>query len=293
VVAPDRLRFDFSHHVPVSDEQARAIEEEVNRGIWENVAITTYQMAYRDALAKGAMALFGEKYGDRVRVVDIAGLSIELCGGTHVRSTGQIGLFHFTHETGVAAGVRRIEAVTGPGAYDLVRQLDERMDTVAELLRTSPEHLARKVEGLLEERRKLEKQIEALLKAGAVDTAGAAGTTEELVVGDVRVAVGEAPVTDRAQIGMMMDTFREQQRQAIRVLFSGGDRPGVHVAVTDDLISRGIKAGDLVRQIAAASGGSGGGRPHFASGGIGAGASLDETRRRVPEIVRAALGAGV
>jgi alanyl-tRNA synthetase len=287
VVAPDRLRFDFSHHAPVTEEQLAAIEEAVNRGIWQNVDIVTYELAYQDALAKGAMALFGEKYGDRVRVIDIPNLSLELCGGTHVRSTGQIGLFHFTHETGVAAGVRRIEAVTGPGAYDLMRQLDARLDAASDLLRTTPEHLGRRIESLLAERQRLDAQIAELLRRGSGEQ-GAGSST--LRVGDATVIVDESPVTDRGQIGLLMDAFREQQKSAIKVLFTGGERPGVHVAVTDDLVSRGVRAGDLVRQIAAASGGSGGGRPHFASGGIGPAITVDETRRRVPEIIRTALG---
>jgi alanyl-tRNA synthetase len=287
VVAPDRLRFDFSHHGPVTDEELREIEAEVNNGIWLNAAIQTYEMAYRDALAKGAMALFGEKYGDRVRVVDIPGLSIELCGGTHTRTTGQIGLFHFTHETGVAAGVRRIEAVTGPGAYERVKQLDQRIQSAAETLRTTPEHVAHKIELLLEERRKLEKQIEELLKRGGGEPSADSRT---LQVGDATVVLDESPVADRNQIGVLMDAFRSQQARGVKVLFTGGDRPGVHVAVTDDLISRGLKAGDLVKRIAAVSGGSGGGRPHFASGGLGDVAKAEETRRQVPEIVREALG---
>jgi len=286
VVAPDRLRFDFSHHGPVTDTELREIEEKVNHGVWLNADIATYEMAYRDALAKGAMALFGEKYGDRVRVVDIPGLSIELCGGTHTRTTGQIGLFHFTHETGVAAGVRRIEAVTGPGAYERVKQLDVRIQAAAETLRTTPEHVAHRIEQLLEERRKLEKQIEELLKRGSREP-GAGGRTVQ--VGDATLVLDESPVADRGQIGVLMDTFRSQQARGVKVLFTGGDRPGVHVAVTDDLISRGLKAGDLVKRIAAVSGGSGGGRPHFASGGIGDAGKVEETLQRVPAIVREAL----
>jgi alanyl-tRNA synthetase len=286
VVAPDRLRFDFSHHGPVTDEELHEIEEEVNHGVWLNVELHTYQMAYRDALAKGAMALFGEKYGDVVRVVDIPGLSTELCGGTHVRTTGQIGLFHFTHETGVAAGVRRIEAVTGPGAYELVKQLDKRVAEAADVLRTNPEYLAHRIEALLEERRRLEKQIEALLKR---DSRLPMADSRGIQVGDATLVLEDAPVEDRAQIGMLMDAFREEQQRGVKVLFTTGSRPGVHVAVTDDLIARGLKAGDLVRQIAAVSGGSGGGRPHFASGGIGDASRIEETRRRVPEILQAAL----
>jgi alanyl-tRNA synthetase len=283
VVAPDRLRFDFSHHHPVSDEELRSIEEAVNQGVWANVDVETYQMSYADAIAAGAMALFGEKYGDKVRVVDMPGISKELCGGTHVRTTGQIGLFHFTHESGVAAGVRRIEAVTGPAAYTALRELDQRLSRAAETLRTNPEHLAARIEALLAERKRLEKQIEDLVRSGAGAAAGGSG--EEHRINGTLVVVGDAPVPDREQIGVLMDAFREKQRNAVQVLFVQGERPGVHVAVTDDLVSRGVRAGDVVSGIAAVSGGRGGGRPHFASAGVGDPAKFDEMRRRAPEIV--------
>ncbi len=286
VVAPDRLRFDFSHHSPVSEADLKSIEEEVNRGIWLNVDVETYQMAYQEAIAKGAMALFGEKYGDKVRVVDIPGLSVELCGGTHTRTTGQAGLFHFTGESGVAAGVRRIEAVTGPGAYDLVKTLDERIAEAAERLRTAPEHLARRIETLLEEKRRLEGQIEELIREKGK---GKREKGDATLVNGVEVEISETPLSDRAQIGTLMDNFREGRANAISVLFTGGERPGVHVAVTDDLIQRGVRAGDLVKRIAQLTGGSGGGRPHFASGGIGDAARVAETRERVPELVKEML----
>jgi alanyl-tRNA synthetase len=291
VVAPDRLRFDFSHHRPVGDQDRGAIEEIVNQGVWANVDVRTYEMPYAEAIASGAMALFGEKYGDRVRVVDMVGLSKELCGGTHVRSTGQIGLFHFTGETGVAAGVRRVEAVTGPGAYAAIQELDRQLGAAAEALRTGPAHLAARIEALLAERKRLEKQLADLLRSGRAEVPGGGGgaTGERHTFGDAVVVVDDAPVSDREQIGLLMDTFRQRQRSAVQVLFVGGDRAGVHVAVTDDLVSRGVKAGDLANRIAAVSGGRGGGRPHFASAGIGDPARYEEMRRRAPEIVGAAL----
>src|SRR6267378_205170 len=167
VVAPERLRFDFSHHGPIKGEQLGVIETEVNAHIWENISIETRQMAYKDAVAAGAMALFGEKYGDVVRVVDVPGVSLELCGGTHVGSTGQIALFRFTHETGAAAGVRRIEALTGPTAYRYALELQHRLSEASGLLKTQPEHLARRIEAMLEENKKLEKRVAELLKGGA------------------------------------------------------------------------------------------------------------------------------
>jgi alanyl-tRNA synthetase len=282
VVAPDRLRFDFSHHEPVRSEELDAIEEEVNEHIWENVPVETRQMPYKEAIARGAIAFFGDKYGDVVRVVDMPGVSMELCGGTHVRSTGQIGLFHFAGETGVAAGVRRVEAITGPVAYTHVKSLGERIDEAAGTLRTNPEHLARKIEALLEERKRLERQVEELLREGG---GGGRKEYEKHQLGDVVLFVGDAPVSDRGKIGLLMDSFRESHRSAIQVLVVAGDRPGIHVGVTDDLISRGVKAGDLANRIAAVSGGRGGGRPHFASAGTGDPTKLALARERTSAIV--------
>src|ERR1700694_3352681 len=162
VVASERLRFDFSHHGPIKGEQLAAVEAEVNAHVWENLPVGTRETAYKDAVAAGAMALFGEKYGDVVRVVDIPGVSLELCGGTHVASTGQIALFRFTHETGAAAGVRRIEALTGPAAYRHALELQSRLTEAAGLLKTQPEHLARRIDAMLEENKKLEKRIAGL-----------------------------------------------------------------------------------------------------------------------------------
>ena len=288
VVAPDRLRFDFSHHAPLSEDELRAIEEQVNEAIWVNPEVLTHQMSYDEAITRGAMALFGEKYGDVVRVVDVAGISLELCGGTHVRTTGQIGLFRFTGETGVAAGVRRIEAVTGRGAYDAVKWLDDHMSDAAQRLRTNPEFVARKIETLIEEKRRLEKQIGELLRETG---SGKRETLDEHHIGDTLLVVGDAPVSQRDQIGFLMDAFREKHKNAVQVLFVSGGRPGIHVAVTDDLVGRGVKAADIVNRIAAVSGGRGGGRAHFASAGGGDPAKLPEARRLTPGIVRELLSA--
>jgi alanyl-tRNA synthetase len=287
VVAPDRLRFDFSHHAPVTDDELSAVEAEVNRGVWLNAVVSNYEMPYDKALRVGAMALFGEKYGDVVRVVEVPGISVELCGGTHVRSTGQIGLFHFTHETGVAAGVRRVEAVTGPGAYAHVKVLGGRMRLAAESLRTSPEHVTRKIESLIEEKRKLEKQVEELLREGGT---GNREGVAEVKLGTTMLSLEESSIADRAKIGLMMDAFRDQNKDSIRVVITTGDRPGIHVAVTDDLVSKGVRAGDIANRLAAISGGRGGGRPHFASGGIVDSSKLTETRNEAPKIVAELLG---
>jgi len=281
VVAPERLRFDFSHHGPIKGDQLAAIEAEVNTHVWENLPIETRQMAYKDAVAAGAMALFGEKYGEVVRVVDVPGVSLELCGGTHVAATGQIALFRFTHETGAAAGVRRIEALTGPAAYRYALELQQRLAEAAGLLKTQPEHLARRVEAMLEENRKLEKRIDELLRGRGT---GDQGRVER--IGDVELHISESDLEDRNQIAVLMDGFRAQHKGAISVLFTKGQRAGIHVAVTDDLVSKGIKAGDIANAIAATTGGKGGGRPHFASAGVGDPGKLGEARARTAEIVR-------
>ena len=282
VVAPDRLRFDFAHHGPVDDATLARVEEEVNTHIWENLAVETREMKYKEAIAAGAMAFFTEKYGDIVRVVDVPGVSLELCGGTHVPATGQIALFRFTHETGAAAGVRRIEAVTGPLAYELVRKLERQLDQAASVLKTQPEHLARRIEQLLEENRKLEKRVEGLVRAGG------ATATEETVqrIGDVEVYVHRSELDDRRQIGTMMDSFRVSHPSAVSIIVSGtSTSPGIHVGVADSLIQKGLKAGDIVQIISASTGGKGGGRPHFASGSIGDAAKLDSALSRLPQLL--------
>jgi len=285
VVAPERLRFDFAHHGPVDNATLARVEETVNTHIWENLPVTTREMKYKEAIAAGAMAFFTEKYGDIVRVVDVPGVSLELCGGTHVPSTGQIALFRFTHETGAAAGVRRIEAVTGPVAYELVRKLEEQVDEAASVLKTQPEHLVRRIEQLLEENRKLEKRMQELLKQGAGSREQ--GAVEQ--IGDIALYIDQSDLDDRDQIGLVMDAFRTSHTRAISVLFTNGERPGIHVAVTDDLVAQGVKAGEIAGAIAAVSGGKGGGRPHFASAGAGDPARLAEARAQAPAIVKRLL----
>jgi len=285
VVAPERLRFDFAHHGPVDDPTLARVEEEVNRHIWANLPVTTREMKYKEAIAAGAMAFFTEKYGDIVRVVDVPGVSVELCGGTHVPTTGQIALFRFTHETGAAAGVRRIEAVTGPGAYALIRKLEGELEQAAGVLRTQPEHLVHRIEQMVEENKKLEKRVEELLKQGA--GSGEQGAVE--TIGDVELHIGDSDLEDRDQIGLVMDAFRSSHKRAISVLFTNGERPGVHVGVTDDLVQQGVKAGDIVNAIAAVAGGKGGGRPHFASAGVGDATKLGLARTQAPAIVQGLL----
>ncbi|HRZ09372.1 MAG TPA: alanine--tRNA ligase [Gemmatimonadales bacterium] len=281
LVDEGRLRFDFSHHGPIEPDVLQQIEREVNARIWENLPVDTREMAYPDALALGAMALFSEKYGDVVRVVSMGESSIELCGGTHVRSTGQIGLFQFAAQGGVAAGVRRIEAVTGPEAYTLVESLQTRIAGAAAALKAQPDHLLRKLDQLLEERERLHARVNELLRGGAA--APAEGTT--LDIGGVAVTLGDTAVEDREEVLALVDGFRTGKSGAVLVLFGTAGRGAVHVAVTDDLVKAGRKAGDLAGRIAAVSGGKGGGRPQFASAGAGDLALLPAARAEAPGII--------
>jgi alanyl-tRNA synthetase len=279
-VQPERLRFDFSHHGPIESTTLAAIEAEVNDLLLANEPVVTREMPYPEALALGAMAFFSEKYGDVVRVVQM-GPSIELCGGTHVRTTGQIGTFRFSGQSGVAAGVRRIEAVTGSGALRAVRELEQRLAAVAEALKAQPEHLVRRVEQLLEERQRLEARLAESLRAG-----GQGPMQGEISqIGDIELTLADTLSEDRAELGRMADAFRAGRRNSILVLFSSAGRGSIHVTLTDDLVSAGRKAGDLVNRIAALSGGRGGGRPHFASAGAGDSGRLPAARAATPSVV--------
>ena len=284
LVQPERLRFDFSHHGPIDSGTLQAIETEVNDLVLANAAVETRELPYADALALGAMAFFSEKYGDVVRVVQM-GPSIELCCGTHVRSTGQIGTFRIAGQSGVAAGVRRIEAITGSGALRAVRELEQRLAAVAEALKAQPEHLVRRVEQLLQERERLETRLAETLRDGA--TAGVRGEVSS--VGGVELTIAETSTEDRTEVAQIADTFRQGKRNAVLVLFSSSGRGAIHVTLTDDLVSTGRKAGDLVNRIAALSGGKGGGRPHFASAGAGDPERLPAARAATPELVTAWL----
>jgi alanyl-tRNA synthetase len=287
LVEPERLRFDFSHHGPIDSATLSAIELEVNDLLLANDVVSTREMPYTDALALGAMAFFSEKYGDRVRVVQM-GPSIELCGGTHVRTTGQIGTFRFSGQSGVAAGVRRIEAVTGSGALRAVRELEQRLMAVAEALKAQPEHVLRRVQQLLEERQRLEARLAETLREGR--SGPLSGETSR--VGDVELTIAETTSDDRAELGRMADAFREGRRNSVLVLFSSAGRGSIHVTLTDDLVSAGRKAGDLVNRIAALSGGRGGGRPHFASAGAGDSERLPTARAATPDLVAGWLADG-
>ncbi len=287
LVEPGRLRFDFSHHGPIEPGELASIEREVYDQVLENFPVEIREMPYADALKLGAMAFFSEKYGDRVRVVQM-GPSLELCGGTHVRTTGQLGLFRLGGQGGVAAGVRRIEAITGPEAFASVTREEALLTQVAESLKTRPDQVLRRLEQIRQEKEKLESRLEQLLKSGA---AGGAPEGETRQIRGVQVTIGDTDVEDRNEVTSLADRFREGKRQSVLVLLSPAGRGAVHVALTDDLVKAGKKAGDLVNRLAQISGGKGGGRPGFASAGAGDPTRLEAVRQAAPGLIEEWLSA--
>ncbi|MDQ3812008.1 MAG: DHHA1 domain-containing protein, partial [Chloroflexota bacterium] len=292
LVAPDRLRFDFTHHGPLTPEQVDVIELWVNRAVWANVELRFEQKPYREAIAEGAMALFGEKYGDVVRVVTIPGLSVELCGGTHARNTGQIALFKVVSESGIGSGQRRIEAVTGPRAYELVREEERRLRRIAELTKSSTDAVVKRVEALLEERRTLQKRLDEAMRGGGDRLQSLLARAHR--VNGARVVAATVTASDVQELQALGDALRDHLGSGVGVLAStfAEGKTTMLVVVTDDLRDRGVRADELVRQIAAVAGGRGGGKPHMAQAGIPDASRVPDAIARAPELVSAVLAGG-
>ena len=292
LVAPDRLRFDFTHHGPVSPDRLREIEAIVNREVWRAAPVTLREMAYADARAAGAMALFGEKYGDVVRVVTVPGFSMELCGGTHVRNTAEIGVFKIVAETGVAAGVRRIEAVTAGGAYELMNAEQRTLLHVAELLKTSVDGVEKRVAALLEERRVLERRLDEAMRGGGDQLQSLLQRAESVGGNGTRLVTSLVRAGDVKELQALGDAVREKLGSGVGVLVASFEdgKNTLLVVVTDDLRARGVSAGELIKEIAAAAGGRGGGKPHMAQAGIPDAARFTDAFARAPELVRSAIG---
>jgi alanyl-tRNA synthetase len=288
LVAPDRLRFDFTHYAPLDEQDLLDIEDQVNEHILKNEEVVTTVMDLDGAVNSGAMALFGEKYADQVRVLSINDFSKELCGGTHVRRTGDIGLFKIIAEGSVAAGTRRIEAVTGEGVLKQLRQASETLALVADSLHAKPEELLQAVEKLAESEKKLRKELEAQqMKRAASQASDLAREARE--VKGVRVVSARVEVTDRAAMRQMVDDLRAKLQSGVIVLGSVSDgKVSLVAAVTKDLTNR-LDAGKIVKQAAAYVEGSGGGRKDLAEAGGKNPARLDESLQAVPSIVEAML----
>ena len=270
VVEPPRLRFDFSHYAALDPAEITEIERLVNREILRNTQVSTNVMGIDEAIATGAMALFGEKYGDEVRVVSIPGdgpdFSKELCGGTHVTRTGDIGLFKIIAESSISAGVRRIEAITGEGAVSQFQHTTDAVHRLSRLLRVSEPELVEQVDRLLAEKRAQERQIDAL-KTRIANSAAADLEARSKELNGVRYLATQIDGLDRNQMKTLADNLRNKWKSAVVILTSAEDgNVAIVAAVTKDLTGK-IQAGKLVGTLAAAIGGKGGGRPDMAEGG--------------------------
>lgn len=280
LVAPDRLRFDFTHFSPLTPDQRREIEDRVNEKILADIPVQAHEVPREDARSAGAMALFGEKYGAHVRTIRVSeegwdqasnAWSLELCGGTHVHATGEIGLFKILSETAVSAGVRRIEAVAGLESLNAIRRLEAQMAKAAEALRTTSDAVPQAVERLVSQRKDLERQLEAQ-KADALrrqfSGGGDSAAPQVQTLDGLRFVSRELQGVDNKQLREASDAVRDQQKVDVVVLAATNEgKISFVVAAKKDAVARGVQAGALAKTIAAKLQGSGGGRPEFAQGG--------------------------
>ena len=290
LVSTERLRFDFSHFHAMEREQLLQVEQIVNEQIREDLEVSTSEQELAQAKQLGARALFGEKYGDRVRVVKIADFSLELCGGTHVQHTGQIGSFDLSAESGIAAGTRRIEALSGAGAERAAQQHRQWLGEISQLLNAPPQQLPTQVQALQERLRELEKALAEARRKVAGDSV-ADLTAAAIDIDGVHVVASRVHVEDIGALRTMADGIREGLGSGVGLLGGEvGDKVSFIAVVTDDLIKdRGIKAGDIVKEVAQIAGGSGGGKPHLAQAGGKDPSKIDDAIAAAPDLIRQRL----
>ncbi|MHB8678994.1 MAG: alanine--tRNA ligase [Rudaea sp.] len=288
LVAPDRLRFDFSHFKPVSHEELRTIEYIVNAEVRRNVEAETHDMAYDEAIDFGAMALFGEKYGDRVRVLRMGDFSTELCGGTHVARTGDIGLFKIVSESGVAAGIRRIEALTGAGALAYVEDEERRLGEIVHLLSAGGGDAMEKLRLVLDRQKKLERELEAIKAKAASAAAGDLVASAQDVKG-IKVIAARLDGADAKTLRDSVDAFKQRLGDCVVLLAGGADGKIALVAGVNGKALERIKAGELVAHVAGQINGKGGGRADMAQGGGEDSPKLSTALAEVPAWVGARL----
>jgi len=288
LVTAERLRFDFTHFSPVSSQELQQIEELVNAEIRRNSAVSSREMAADEAIAAGAMALFGEKYGDLVRVVKVGDFSMELCGGTHAKAAGDIGLFRILSEGGIAAGVRRIEAITGDTALEQIHQQQQTLSQLGQILKTDPANLEQRLQKLLENQRQLEKELEQFQAKANADLGGDLISQVQDVDG-VKLLVARIDDNDGKQLRELSDQLRDKLPSGVIVLAGAcDDKVPLLVVVTKDLTGQ-IAAGNLIKPLAEMVGGRGGGRPDMAQAGGKDISQIDNLLAAVPEQLRSLL----
>ncbi len=286
LVEPQRFRFDFTHFKALTGEELEKIEYKVNQKIWENLEVKTFSTTLDEAKKLGAMALFGEKYEDTVRVVKVNDYSMELCGGTHVEATGEIGLFRIISEQSIAAGMRRIEAVTGKSAYELVKKEEKTLQGLSDILKVNTEELGTKVAELLESSREMEKKVKQA-EAGSAKDKIKELYKNALELDGIKVISYRDENGNRENLLNLADALRENLKSSVGIFATiSEDKLSFVASVTDDVIKRGIKAGEIVKEVAKLTGGSGGGKPHLAQAGGKDTTKLDFALSKVPEIIK-------
>ena len=285
-VSAERLRFDFSHFGQIKDDELEKIESIVNEKIWRSIAVDIQYKSLNEAKAMGAMALFGEKYGDIVRVVQVGDYSLELCGGCHVPNTSVIGLFKIVSETGIGAGTRRIEALTGQAAYQIVSDQVKLLQDVASMLKTKPKEVPIRIEALQYELRNLQRENESLsAKLGNIEAGNLVDKAKQ--IGDVTVLYSRINGIDMNNLRTMVDDLKQKLGSAVIVLGSvNEDKVNITAGVTKDLIEKGFHAGKLAKEVATRCGGGGGGRPDMAQAGGKNPEELDRALQFVEEWVK-------
>jgi alanyl-tRNA synthetase len=285
LVAPDRLRFDFSHTGPIPEEKLAAIEAHVNRHIREDAGVSIQESSYEDAIRHGALAFFGDKYGDRVRVVKMGDFSTELCGGTHVHRSGEIGIFKLPFEGGVAAGVRRVEGFTGEGALDLIRSYEYNLKEIGNLVRGSADDTVDKVKKLLERQKELEREIQKLRGQLEKDQISELLAKKQSFDG-TNFLVSQVDEVDAKQLRDIADRLTERLGSGVVVLASAGAANVNLVASVSPDLTRRYHAGNIIKELARLVGGGGGGRPDFAQAGGKEPAKIDAALKRAMELIR-------
>ncbi len=291
LVAPERLRFDFSHGAPLTTAEKADVEARVNAAVRANHAAEVHRMGYQQALDFGAIALFGEKYGDEVRVLRMGEVSTELCGGTHVARTGDIGLFKIVAESGVAAGIRRVEAVTGAVALHWIEQEEQRLDAVAQLLGSTQGEVAARLEAVLERQRKLERELESL-KAKAAGAAVGELVARAREVAGIKLLAARLDGLDARALREALDQLRQSLGDSVVLLAAVTDGKASLVAGVQGAAQARLKAGDLMAHVAQQIGGKGGGRADMAQGGGNAGPELDRALAEAPVWIAARIAHG-
>ncbi|MEK7864575.1 MAG: alanine--tRNA ligase, partial [Nitrospirota bacterium] len=286
LVAPDRLRFDFTHFFPISRDEIRSIEDTVNHKVLENINVETSVMDIKDAVASGATALFGEKYGETVRVVKVPGFTSELCGGTHCKATGDIGPFVIVSEGSVASGIRRIEALTGMSAFDYFRKEDEELRKISDMLKT--EKPLERLEKLLADMKEMEREAERL-KGRAASESSAALIEKAMDIGGTKVISCRVDGLEKKDLRILADNLKDKLGSGVIVLASARNGEAAFLSMVTKDLTKKIKAGEILKRVAEIAGGRGGGKPEMAEGGTKDIAKLDKALEAVYDIIKKAV----